>query len=326
MLVSSAPLRVSFCGGGSDISSYYNQKDGAVLTSTIQQYVYVVVNKYFDKTKYHLKYSKTEEVGSIDEIQHPIIKAALRLFAIDPGIEICSLADIHSGTGLGSSSSFTVALINALYAYKHPNCVPPPELLAETACQIEIGILEEPIGKQDQYAAAFGLPMSFMKFRKFGKTEILPFYNKLTNLESRLLLFYTGQQRDAKTILEGVSRSLEWNQGPAFKLTTRMVDLAYTMKDNILFSDLHNFGRGLGYAWEYKRQISHNVTNRAIDALYAKGMNAGATGGKLLGAGGSGFLLFYCEPEKQERLRSEMGLQELPFKFNSKPPTITRLT
>src|SRR6516164_413358 len=209
MIVSCAPFRVSFAGGGSDIASFYRKHRGAVLSCGIAKYSFIVIHPFFNASKYHLKYTRTELVDGLDEVQHPILREALRMQAIDPGIEIVSVADIPSGTGLGSSSSFSVALINALYA--HRRIFAPKEILASEACLLEIERLGEPIGKQDQYAAAQG-GINLIEFERHGGVTVQPVLLSpatLSELESNLMLFYTGTQRDARDVLSHQIKAIE---------------------------------------------------------------------------------------------------------------------
>jgi D-glycero-alpha-D-manno-heptose-7-phosphate kinase len=203
MIVSCAPFRVSFAGGGSDIPSFYRKQRGAVLSCAIAKYSFIVVHPYFSASKYHLKYTRTELVDRLEEVQHPILREALRMQGIEPGIEITSIADIPGGTGLGSSSSFSVALLNALYGYRR--IFVPKETLASEACVLEIELLREPIGKQDQYAAAYG-GLNFIEFERDGRVAVQPLLLPtavLAELENNLMLFYTGSQRDARVVLSG---------------------------------------------------------------------------------------------------------------------------
>src|SRR5262245_33686189 len=209
MIVSCAPFRVSFAGGGSDIHSFYSKRRGAVLSCAVAKYSFIVIHPFFNADKYHLKYTRTELVDRLDEVQHPILREALRMQAIAPGIEIVSVADIPGGTGLGSSSSFSVALINALYAYRR--IFVPKETLAAEACSLEIERLHEPIGKQDQYAAAYG-GINLIEFERHGGVTVQPLLlpqAALAELEGNLMLFYTGTQRDAREMLAGQVAAIE---------------------------------------------------------------------------------------------------------------------
>jgi D-glycero-alpha-D-manno-heptose-7-phosphate kinase len=316
MIVSCAPFRVSFAGGGSDIASFYRQRRGAVLSCAIAKYSFIVIHPFFNSTKYHLKYARTELVDFIDEIQHPILREALRMQGVDPGIEITSVADIPGGTGLGSSSSFSVALINALYAYRR--IFVPKETLAHEACVLEIELLGEPIGKQDQYAAAYG-GVNLIEFERHGGVTVQPLLlptAALAELEANLMLFYTGIQRDARTVLTGQVASLE-NDDASVSRMQQMVDLAYEMRDLLLAGNLDSFGLALHRGWEMKRGLSNQISTSAIDQYYARARSAGALGGKLAGAGGGGFLLIYCPRHAQSDVRKALGvLQSLEFRFD----------
>jgi D-glycero-alpha-D-manno-heptose-7-phosphate kinase len=316
VIVSCAPFRVSFAGGGSDIASFYRQRRGAVLSCAIAKYSFIVIHPFFNATKYHLKYARTELVDRIDEIQHPILREALRMQGVDPGIEITSVADIPGGTGLGSSSSFSVALINALYAYRR--MFVPKETLAHEACVLEIELLNEPIGKQDQYAAAYG-GVNLIEFERHGGVTVQPLLlptATLAELEANLMLFYTGTQRDARTVLTGQVAALE-NDDATVSRMQQMVDLAYEMRDLLLAGNLDGFGLALHRGWEIKRGLSGQISTSAIDQYYARARSAGALGGKLAGAGGGGFLLIYCPRPAQSDVRKALdGLQNLEFRFD----------
>jgi D-glycero-alpha-D-manno-heptose-7-phosphate kinase len=316
MIVSCAPFRVSFAGGGSDIASFYRKRRGAVLSSAIAKYSFIVVHPFFSATKYHLKYARTELIDRIDEIQHPILREALRMQAIDPGIEIVSVADVPGGTGLGSSSSFSVALINALYA--HRGIFVPKERLAHEACVLEIERLGEPIGKQDQYAAAYG-GVNLIEFERHGGVTVQPLLLApavLSELEGDLMLFHTGGQRDARAVLSHQVAAIENDEAVVSRMQ-QMVDLAYEMLDLLLAGDLDAFGLALHRGWEMKRGISAQISTSEIDQIYALARGAGALGGKLAGAGGGGFLLLYCPKPAQARVRDALhGLQSLEFRFD----------
>jgi D-glycero-alpha-D-manno-heptose-7-phosphate kinase len=316
MIVSCAPLRVSFAGGGSDIAAFYRKRRGAVLSCAIAKYSFIVVHPFFSATKYHLKYARTELVDRLDEIQHPILREGLRMQGIDPGIEIVSIADIPRGTGLGSSSSFSVALVNALYA--HRRIFVPKERLAHEACALEIDRLGEPIGKQDQYAAAYG-GMNLIEFEPRGGVTVQPLLlagATLSELEGNLMLFFTGSQRDARALLSHQVAAIESDDAVVRRMQ-QMVDLAYAMRDLLLAGDLHAFGLALHRGWELKRGISAQISTSKIDELYARALAAGALGGKLTGAGGGGFLLLYCPKAAQARVREALNaLQSVEFRFD----------
>jgi D-glycero-alpha-D-manno-heptose-7-phosphate kinase len=316
MIVSCAPFRVSFAGGGSDIASFYTKSRGAVLSCAIAKQSFIVIHPFFNARKYHLKYTQTELVDTIDEIQHPILREALRMQDIGPGIEIVSVADIPGGTGLGSSSSFSVALFNALYAYRR--IYAPKETLAHEACVLEIERLHEPIGKQDQYAAAYG-GMNLIEFERHGGVTVQPLLlptETISELESNLMLFYTGHQRDARSVLRDQVKAIDTDASTVSRIQG-MVDLAYEMRDLLLAGDLDAFGRALHRGWEMKRGISAAISTSEIDALYEKARAAGAIGGKLAGAGGGGFLVLYCPKQYQSNVREALSsLQNVEFRFD----------
>jgi D-glycero-alpha-D-manno-heptose-7-phosphate kinase len=316
MIVSCAPFRVSFAGGGSDIASFYRRRRGAVLSCAIAKYSFIVVHPFFSATKYHLKYARTELVDRLDEIQHPLLREALRMQGIEPGIEVVSVADIPGGTGLGSSSSFSVALVNALYA--HRRMFVPKETLARDACALEIDLLGEPIGKQDQYAAAFG-GMNLIEFEPNGGVAVQPLVLSpaiVAELEGNLMLFFTGTQRDARTVLAQQVTAIESDEAVVSRIG-QMADLAYELRELLVAGELDAFGRALHRGWEMKRGISTQISTSAIDDLYARAREAGALGGKLAGAGGGGFLLLYCPKLAQPRVRAALAeLQGLEFRFD----------
>ena len=305
MIITRTPLRVSLVGGGTDLPDFYRLEPGAVVSTAINKYMYIVVNKRFDDT-IRLSYSKTEIVKDIDQIQHPIVREALKLVGIDGGIEIVSIADIPAGTGLGSSGSFTVGLLNALYAYK--GMLRSAEELAAEACHIEIGNLGEPIGKQDQYIAAYG----GFRYFQFNPDEVV-FTEPIildektrAELDRNLLLFYTGDTRQASTILGEQKANV--GQGSKTELLVKMRDLAKDLKFE-LNNGCHPevVGQFLGRNWELKKQLASGISNKTIDKYYEKGRSAGALGGKILGAGGGGFLLLYCPQEKQPQLKQALN-------------------
>jgi len=289
MIISRTPFRVSFIGGGSDLKEYYNiNKYGAVISTSIQKYMYIVIHPYFHD-KIRLKYSITEDVNSIDEIKHPIIRESIRKVGIDHGIEIASFADIPSGTGLGSSSSFTVGLLNALYAYQGMSR--SRDQLAKEACEIEIDILNEPIGKQDQYAAAIG-GLNQIKFYQDEKVEIFPLDLNQTfveEFESTIRLYFTGNKRNSSSILNEQKQNM--GNEKKISMLKEMVSLTKDFKRVLLNEDLNAIGELLDFNWKLKKQLASNISNQEIDLMYQQAINKGAIGGKLLGAGGAGFLM-----------------------------------
>jgi D-glycero-alpha-D-manno-heptose-7-phosphate kinase len=312
MVITRTPLRVSFFGGGTDLAEFYTEHGGAVLSTTIDKYIYIIVKERFDDLIV-LNYSEREKVERVEDIRHNIFREALRLAGVRRGVEITSIGDIpSSGSGLGSSSSFTVGLLNALFAYTGETR--SPRDLAEAACAIEIGILKEPIGKQDQYAASFG-GLRRYRFARDGKVEAEPIvvgYDAFLTLQRACLLYYTNVTRKASSVLS--------DQRSRIPSTTdsllRLAGLAEGMDAAFEAGDIQTIGQRLHENWEEKKKLSVKVSNGEIDAIYERGLAAGAIGGKLLGAGGGGFFLFLCPPERQGALRSAMcGLRELPISF-----------
>jgi len=315
MIVSCAPFRVSFAGGGSDISVFYRRQRGAVLSCTIAKYSFAIVHQYFNERKYHLKYARSEMTDTLDDVQHPLLREAMRMQKIEPGIEVTSVADIPSGTGLGSSSSFAVALLNALYA--HRSIFASKEQLAREACQLEIDYLKEPIGKQDQYAAAYG-GLNFIEFHPNESVTVQPLVLSpaaMSSLERGLMLFYTGDQRDARTLLSKQVASMQ-SDADKFATMQRMVDLAYEMRDVLAAEDLDGFGQLLHRGWEMKRSLG-GISYARIDDCYERARAAGAIGGKLAGAGGGGFLVLYCPPDRQAAVCDALSdLKRVDFQFD----------
>ncbi len=312
MIISRTPLRISFAGGGSDLKEYYKNGVGAVTSTAIDKYIYITVNKKFDD-KIRISYSKTEIVDSIDEIKHDLIREALRLTNIDAGIEITSIADIPSkDTGLGSSSSFTVGILNALYAYKGQH--KSAEILAKEACKIEIDIVGEPIGKQDQYAAAYG-GINHIQCNADGTVFVDPVIflpDTKTQLNENLMLLYTGLTRKANIILAKQKKETS----NKLEILDKMVELAQDLKGALRKNNLDQFGQILHKGWIFKKKLITGITNPIIDKYYDIAIKAGAIGGKILGAGGGGFLLLYCPKENQEKVRKVLfELKETPFKL-----------
>ena len=313
MIITRTPFRMSFGGGGSDLPAFYEKYGGCVFCTSINKYMYIAVHPYFDPKKTVLKYSKTEIVNELHEIEHTIFNHVLNELRLE-GIEITCTADIPAGTGLGSSSTFTVGLLHTLYCYMG-KYVSKPDLAAK-ACEVEIEKLGNPIGKQDQYAAALG-GLNFIKFHTDGKVvhePVLASPATKEELERNLRLYYLGSTREANAILKEQSQNME-NAGKVKNLM-KMCEIAESMRNAVQVGDLDSFGKLLGRNWELKRGLAAGITSNHIDKLYDKAINAGAIGGKLLGAGGSGFLLFYCPKQKHAVLDSMLGLRQTPFKFD----------
>ena len=303
---------MSFAGGGSDLKAYYGQNGGAVTSTAIDKYIYITVNKRFDN-EIRIGYSKTEIVEKVEDIQHELVKEALKLTDVDGGIEITSIADIPSrGTGLGSSSSFTVGLLNALHAFKGE--FTSAKTLAEEACEIEIGKVKAPIGKQDQYIAAYG-GLQHIQFNKdesvYVDPVICPPHIK-EELNSNLMLFYTGITRRSHTILTEQREKTETN----LHVLDEMVELSTSLRDSMTEGDLTGFGELLDKGWMLKRKLASNISNNEIDKYYELARSAGALGGKLLGAGGGGFLLLYCDKGRRDKVKAALSnLRYTPMGF-----------
>ncbi|WP_425390961.1 hypothetical protein [Ekhidna sp.] len=315
MIITRTPFRISFIGGGSDMPSYYKRFPGCVLSSTINKFMYIASHRFFDKNKVRLKYSKTETIQNINNIKHPIFREVLKKFNFEGGIEFSSIADVPSGTGMGSSSSFTVGLLHNAYVNRKKYV--SKETLARDACEIEIDILNEPIGKQDQYAASYG-GINAIQFNTDDSVNVEKIYLKksiLTELERNLVLFYTGEKRAAHTILEEQKRNLLQDKYAGYM--KHMVSLVNEAKSFLINNKLDDFARTLSENWEIKKKLSSNVSNEMIDRIYRVAMKNGAIGGKLLGAGESGFFLFYCPYKKQQILEDKIGLKKFDFKFES---------
>ncbi|HVN00902.1 MAG TPA: kinase [Caulobacteraceae bacterium] len=315
MIISQTPLRVSLFGGGSDLPAYYRRHGGAVLSTTIDKSVYVTVSRKFDDAV-RVSYSRTEEVATAGDVEHPLVREALGLLGIDGGIEITSVADIPArGTGLGSSSAFTVGLLNALHAHqgRHASAA----RLAEEACEIELTRCGEPIGKQDQYAAAFG-GLNFIRFRPDEAVEVTRVIcppDALEELQRRLMFFYTGATRSASRLLAEQSANVA-EPGDATRATGELVCLAEAAFRAICAGEVDPLGRMLRQAWKLKRSLANGVSNDLIDQAHDAAIAAGADGGKLLGAGAGGFLMFVAPPERQAAVREALaGLRETPFRF-----------
>ena len=313
MIGTRTPFRISFAGGGSDLKEFYRRHPGCVLSTTINRYMYIFVHRFFDE-RIQVKYAKTELVDSARQISHPIVREALCRFGIT-GIDINVIADVPAGTGLGSSGAFTVGLLNALHAYGGRR--PAREALAREACEIETEILNEPIGKQDQYAAAYG-GLNFILFHPDDTVAVEPVVmpeEKYRELEKNLLFFYLGRPRAARDILAQQQRKL-LSDRPVFERVKRMADLARQLKDRLTAGDLQDVGMILDENWNLKKELSRKISDDQIDHYYDVAKKNGAGGGKLLGAGGGGFLMFYCESEHQEKVRRSLGdLREYSFKF-----------
>lgn len=315
MIISRTPLRMSFAGGGSDMSVYYRENVGAVLSTAIDKYIFVTVNRKFDDGV-RVAYSQTEEVPSANEVRHALVRAAMGLLNLRGGVEITTVADIPSrGTGLGSSSSFTVALLHALHTFQ--GRFVSTTQLAEEACRIEIDICGEPIGKQDQYAGAIG-GLNVIEFLPDESVKVTPVICKsetVSQLQSNLLLLYTGITRQASSLLGTQSEEVA-SDGAKQRTLRSMVDLCYTLRDELQANNLDAFGEILHENWELKKSLTSRISTIEIDEWYETARRHGATGGKILGAGAGGFLLLYSPAERHAAICHALpGLRSIPFSF-----------
>jgi len=312
MIITQTPLRISFAGGGTDLAAYYTQREGYVVSTAIDKFAYVIVKERFDDQIY-LNYMKKEIREEVGQIEHELIREAMRMTRVDGGVEVTLLSDIPSeGAGLGSSSSFTVGLLNAFHMYRGEQVT--AEQLAREACEIEIGRLSKPIGKQDQYIAAYGGLRSF-RFRPDETVEVERLAlsaKRVRELDARLHLFFTGRTRKADAIL----KEQKAKTGDRFTQLDGIKELALELKPALERGEYDRLGELLHVNWELKRQLASGISDSAIDDMYAQARMHGALGGKICGAGGGGFLLLYCPIERQERLEKGMGgYRAMPFRL-----------
>lgn len=317
MIISRTPLRMSLVGGGSDMSVFYRHQPGAVLSTAIDKYVYVTINKKFDDGV-RIAYSKNEEVSSIDKVEHRLVRTALEFMGITGGIEITTIADIPSnGTGLGSSSTFTVGLLNALNAFQSRYV--SAERLGADACMIEIKLCGEPIGKQDQYAAAYG-GLNLIEFMPDEKVIVQPVICKpetVAEIQKNTLLLYTGITRSASALLKEQAAMVA-NQEKKQQTLAQMAHLAYLLRDELQQNRPHTLGEILHENWILKKSLTEGISSSSIDDWYDKARKAGATGGKILGAGAGGFLMLYAPLERHAQIKSELPeLRHIPVGFES---------
>jgi D-glycero-alpha-D-manno-heptose-7-phosphate kinase len=316
VIITRSPLRITLGGGGTDLPSYYQQHGGFLIAAAIDRYVYITIHQTFID-ELIVKYSKLERVTGLGELEHPIVREALRLVGLSSGLEITSMADIPAGTGLGSSGSFTTALLKALHALKR-NLIHPREL-AEQACHIEIDLLKEPIGKQDQYIAAYG-GITCFHFLKDGSVDAAPLKideEVKHNLEDSLVMFFTGYSRKAGSILKEQDDKTKKADSGMVQNLHFVKDLGLRSQMALEAGDLDGFGKLMDEHWHHKKQRSGGMSNPQIDEWYELAMKSGATGGKLIGAGGGGFLLFHAKDKT--KLRHTMigaGMREVRFRFD----------
>ena len=316
MIVAKSPLRITLGGGGTDLASYYEKKEGFLISAAIDKYVYILINKTFNQS-FLVKYSKLECVKHVSELQHPIVREALHMTGLaQTPLEICSMADIPAGTGLGSSSTFTTALLCALHGYKGD--IIGTRHLAEEACTIEIDRLGEPIGKQDQYISAYG-GIVCMNIQRDGFVQIEPLnisQEALYNLEDNLILFFTGYSHSAGNILNEQDEKSKRNDGDMLKNLDFVKQLGLDSKNALEKGDLNKFADIMNIHWGYKKKRSGGMSNPKIDEWYEYALKNGALGGKLIGAGGGGFLMFYADNKvKLRAAMNRLGLEEVRFRF-----------
>lgn len=305
---------MSFVGGGSDLPAYYRESGGAVLSTAIDKYVYVSINRKFDGG-IRLAYSKTEEVQSLEDIEHELVRASFEMQGLSGGVEITTTADIPSrGTGLGSSSTFTVGLLNVLNAYQGRHVA--AEDLARRSCEIEIERCGQPIGKQDQYAAAFG-GLNLIEFHPDESVSVSPVIMRRDLrdlLEQRIIVFYTGITRSASAILANQSAETSSDAGKKAALK-RMVELTYVLRNELSHGNIDSFGHILDENWSLKKSLTAGISSSDIDEWYNRALGGGALGGKLLGAGQGGFMMFYAPKERHEDIANAVGLRQVRFGF-----------
>jgi D-glycero-alpha-D-manno-heptose-7-phosphate kinase len=313
MIITRTPFRISFVGGGSELAAFYEKSAGAVLSTTINKYMYISSHKFFEADKIRTEYSKTETVGSVAEIEHPILRTIMQQFDIKGGLEISSIADVPGGTGMGSSSSFTVGTLHNLSAATQTYA--NKEQLASMACDVEINKLGEPIGKQDQYAAAYG-GLNIYEFLPNGAVNVRPVNmasEAYQELQDNLVMFYIGNQRSASKILAEQTKNT--SSEDKFTALQSMVNLVYDLEKTLIKGELDDFGRIMHENWILKQKLASGITNPLINEVYDAALANGALGGKLLGAGGGGFMLFYCPKNKQEKLTQALSQVRL-FDFD----------
>ena len=316
MIITRTPLRISIGGGGTDLPSYYEKFGGFVISAAINQYIYLSIHRNFSPN-YIIKYSQFETVDRVDDIQHPLVREAFRLHKVEPHIELVSLADIPAGTGLGSSGAFTVGLLKGIHSLKREHVA--TQALAEEACHIEIDLLKEPIGKQDQYIAAFG-GFICMDFQKDGQVNVTPLKisnETLHSLEDNLLMFFTGYSRSASSILKDQKQKSEQNDSAMFENLHFIKELGLRIKTALEKGRPEEFGTLMHEHWLHKQKRSAGMSNDRINHWYEHARKNGALGGKLIGAGGGGFLMFYTEnAPKLRAAMKDQGLTEVRFNFD----------
>lgn len=309
MIIVQTPLRISFFGGGTDFPDYFMSEGGCVLSSAINKFIFVTIKERFDD-KLRIGYTRTEIVDQVDDVNHELIREALRKTGVSKGVEIITMGDIPAGSGLGSSSTVTVGALHAMHAYQDK--LVPKEQLAQEACDIEVNVLNKPIGYQDQYIAAFG-GLRFIEFTRNGKvlTEIVNLDPEIqSRLSENILLFFTGVTRKSESILTEQKENIS-SRLPVLR---KLKEMAHQARESLCTGNIDDIGYLLHESWQLKKQLANGISNNELEDSYQKALNAGAYGGKVTGAGGGGFLMLYCPVEKRDRVRSALSqLRELPF-------------
>jgi D-glycero-alpha-D-manno-heptose-7-phosphate kinase len=319
VILARAPFRISLGGGGTDLPSYYSQYGGFILSAAINKYLYIYVNRPAADDFIRVKYSRYEQVSSPDEVQHDLVRPALKVLNLNGSLEIVSMADIPAGTGLGSSGTYLVALLTALYELKREKV--PTQALAEMACHIEMNLAGHPVGKHDHYLAAFG-GITCLDIQADGRVHVSPLDISITTVEefrNRVLLFYTGVTRSSSDILEAQKQDTQRGDPTVVDSLHRTKELGYRIKEALEQGDLERFGLLLDEHWQNKKRRSGKISAPSIDGWYEMAKENGALGGKIMGAGGGGFFMFYCPNNHKARLRQAMtaaGLREMPYDFD----------
>jgi D-glycero-alpha-D-manno-heptose-7-phosphate kinase len=319
MILTRAPFRISLGGGGTDLPSYYSQFGGFILSAAINKYLYIYANRPAADDYIRVKYSRYEQVSSADEVQHDLVRPTLQHLKLNGSLELVSMADVPAGTGLGSSSTYLVGLLTALYELKREKV--PTQVLAETACHIEMNLAGHAVGKQDHYLAAFG-GITCLDIAVDGKVKVTPLDVSITTVEdfrNSVLLFYTGIVRSANDILEAQKQDTQCKAPEVLDSLHRTKELGYSIRDALAAGDIERFGRLLNEHWENKKRRSAQISDRRIDRWYEIARENGALGGKIMGAGGGGFFMFCCTNGRKADLRQAMaaeGLREMPYDFD----------
>lgn len=319
MILARAPFRISLGGGGTDLPSYYSQHGGFVVSAAINKYIYIYVNRPAADDFIRVKYSRYEQVKSADEVQHDLVRPMLKLLEVDGSLEIVSMADVPEGTGLGSSGTYLVALLTAMHELKRKKV--PTQAVAEQACHIEMDLAGHPVGKHDHYLAAFG-GITCLDIARDGRIEVTPLnvsIDTVEQLRSEVLLFYTGILRSSRDILEQQRQDTTDGDSAVMESLHRTKELGYRIKEALEEGDVSRFGRLLAEHWENKKRRSGKISDSRIDRWYDIARENGALGGKIMGAGGGGFLMFHCPNGRKAYLRSALasaGLREMPYDFD----------